>query len=79
MHKKDYAEKPAEYAARFAVWKANLAFIIKHNAERHDVKLDLNEFADLTAEEFAATRLGLKPDTTRPLKCAQCLAPSTLP
>jgi len=51
-------------ATRFAVFGRNLALIQRHNAEfqqgKHSFELALNEFADLSWEEFSATRLGYK-------------------
>lgn len=61
LHGKQYADNADEYSKRFQIWKANLDFIVKHNAEHTGHKLDLNEFADLTWEEFSSTRLGLIP------------------
>lgn len=43
---------------RFSVFEANAAFIRKHNAEHASHKLDLNEYADLTWDEFSRTKLG---------------------
>lgn len=45
-------------AGRFEVFKSNVAFIQKYNADNPTHKLDLNEYADLTWEEFSRTRLG---------------------
>ncbi|KAF8062801.1 RD21C [Scenedesmus sp. PABB004] len=45
--------------ARLAAFKANVEFIHAHNAANPTGhQLDLNEFADLTWEEFSRTRLG---------------------
>jgi hypothetical protein len=45
---------------RLAVFRQNVQFILRHN-ERHQHQLALNEFADLTWEEFRTQRLGLAP------------------
>jgi len=55
-----------EKEARFAAFAANYDFIRAENAKGHSYTLGLNEFADLTREEFAKTRLGLQPGTQRP-------------
>jgi C1A family cysteine protease len=58
-HKRAYS---ADEAARFAVFGRNLAFIHRHNDEfrrgKHTFELATNEYADLSWEEFSATRLG---------------------
>jgi len=51
----------AEKAARFATFAANYARVHAENAKGHGYKLGINEFADMTQEEFATTRLGLRP------------------
>ncbi|KAG6383707.1 hypothetical protein SASPL_156527 [Salvia splendens] len=52
---KDAAEK----ASRFKIFKANAAFIDTFNAgENRSYTLAINEFADLTHEEFLSTRTG---------------------
>lgn len=54
---KDAAEK----ARRFKIFKANAAFIDAFNAAgNRSYTLGINEFADLTDEEFLSTRTGLK-------------------
>ncbi|KAL5065988.1 hypothetical protein RYX36_027725 [Vicia faba] len=37
---------------RFQTFKDNLKFIDKHNAENHTYKVGLNEFADMSDEEY---------------------------
>jgi len=61
---------------RFMIWKQNLQKIMRHNI-RYELGLEtyfmgLNEFADMTEEEFISTRCGSRkdlepqePDTTR--------------
>eukprot|EP00879_Flechtneria_rotunda_P000450 GHRR01000547.1.p1 GENE.GHRR01000547.1~~GHRR01000547.1.p1 ORF type:complete len:477 (+),score=130.72 GHRR01000547.1:160-1590(+) len=43
---------------RFEVFKANVDFIHNHNANNPSHQLDLNEYADLTWEEFSHNKLG---------------------
>ncbi|KAL6841183.1 hypothetical protein ACP4OV_029152 [Aristida adscensionis] len=51
----------AEKARRLEVFKANVAFIESVNAKNHKFWLEANQFADLTDDEFRATRTGFKP------------------
>jgi len=60
---KDYT--PDEKKHRFEIFKANYLFIISENAKGHSYQLGVNEFADLTSNEFTATHLGLKTDTPK--------------
>jgi C1A family cysteine protease len=50
-----------EKARRFEVFKANVAFIESVNAGNHKFWLEANHFADLTDDEFRATRTGYRP------------------
>ncbi|XP_062224716.1 senescence-specific cysteine protease SAG39-like [Phragmites australis] len=50
----------AEKARRFEVFKANVAFIESVNARNHKFWLEANRFADLTDDEFRASRTGYK-------------------
>ncbi|TVU42328.1 hypothetical protein EJB05_08726, partial [Eragrostis curvula] len=62
---KDAAEK----ARRLEVFKANVKFIDSFNAEKRKFWLGVNQFADLTNEEFKATKTnkGFKPSTVKVL------------
>jgi KDEL-tailed cysteine endopeptidase len=51
-------ETAEEAAHRFAVFSDNLVKIVKHNAEDHSFLMGINEFADMTWEEFRAEKLG---------------------
>ena len=51
----------AEKARRLEVFKANVALIESVNARNHKFWLEANQFADLTDDEFRATRTGYKP------------------
>ena len=49
-------------AERLPVFRANAVRVAQHNANAGaSFRMALNEFADLTYDEFAATRLGLNP------------------
>jgi KDEL-tailed cysteine endopeptidase len=48
----------AEEAARLAIFVENYKKVISFNAENDDVKLAMNKFADLTAEEFSTVHAG---------------------
>merc|ERR1712107_924155 len=50
-----------EESVRFANFKANVDIIVATNAKNLTYFLGVNEFADLTSDEFAATYTGLKP------------------
>ena len=61
-HNKDYFSYE-EYSFRFRQWKASKIEATVHNS-RNDVSYEkgLNQFSDLTNEEFAHFYLGLRPD-----------------
>ncbi|KAJ0017635.1 hypothetical protein Pint_10426 [Pistacia integerrima] len=55
-------EDQAEKEKRFKIFKQNLEFIEKfNNAGNQTYKLSINQFADLTDDEFLASRTGYKP------------------
>ena len=56
-----------EKAQRFEVFKANIAFIESFNAGNHKFWLGVNQFTDLTNDEFRAskTNKGLKRSSSR--------------
>ncbi|XP_053202221.1 procathepsin L-like [Panonychus citri] len=62
-HNKVYASSTEE-STRKSIFSTNLKKINAHNREAdngvHTYRLGVNKFADLTAEEFKATRLGYK-------------------
>merc|ERR1712070_1313260 len=66
QYKKDYNKEfdPAsngnDEEKRFNIFKENVDFIETTNAKELSYKLGLNEFADLTWDEFASTHLGYK-------------------
>jgi len=51
-HGKVYATN-AEHYERFAIFKSNLAWIQKRNTELEHMTVGLNQFADMTQDEFA--------------------------
>ncbi|XP_028803858.1 ervatamin-B [Neltuma alba] len=59
-YNKEYESKEEELK-RFEIFKSNLNYIVTRNAKRSSASqysLGLNEFADLTFEEFSKTHLG---------------------
>lgn len=61
-HKKQY-DNQFEFVRRL-IWESNLKYIQKHNLEydmgKHSYSLGMNQFGDLTTEEFHAAYLGMK-------------------
>ena len=57
----DKKYEDAEIASRFGAFARNYAIIEEENAKGQSFKLAINEFADLTSEEFARAKLGYKP------------------
>ena len=51
-----------EYAHRFSVFRTNSAYIRVKNSQESTWKLGINQFTDLTHEEFKSTYLTLKVD-----------------
>jgi len=58
-HKKEYASD--EVFGRYNVFKNNVARINHHNSQKLGWTMAVNEFADLTQDEFKATYYGYKP------------------
>jgi hypothetical protein len=59
-YNKDYVDDTLEKTKRLGIFKSNAAAIAQHNANPASTFImAINEFADLTFEEFASTRLGL--------------------
>jgi len=48
-----------EFFTRYQIFRSNLDFVNKHNAEGHSFTVAINEFADLTAEQFARIYAGM--------------------
>lgn len=60
LYNKDYVDDALEKAKRLGVFEQNVASIAQHNSNPASTFImAINEFADLTFEEFASTRLGL--------------------
>lgn len=57
-YNKTYASHE-EYLVRRAAFAKSAAYVRAENAKGHSYRLETNEFADQTTEEFAAARLGL--------------------
>jgi len=57
-YNKNY-ESVSESVNRYEIFKSNLDMINAHNAKGLDWSLDINEFADMTWEEFSSNFLGL--------------------
>merc|ERR1719326_310882 len=56
-HQKKY-KNHVEYRKRYTVWKDNLDFVRKWNSDgSRNFNVGMNEFADLTDDEFAASYL----------------------
>merc|ERR1712072_479328 len=54
-HRKEYSKE--EYGRRFEIYKDNLDFVRKFNSEGHGFHVAINELADLSDQEFAASYL----------------------
>lgn len=50
---------------RFEIFKDNLKFITEHNSENRTYKVGLNQFADLTNEEYRSMFLGTRTEAKR--------------
>ncbi|BDA42488.1 KDEL-tailed cysteine endopeptidase CEP2 [Coccomyxa sp. Obi] len=60
LFSKQYTDEE-EYNTRLNIFKSNVAYITASNSAGESYELGLNEFADLTWEEFSSTHLGLNP------------------
>lgn len=61
--KKQYGKSylGSEHNARFGIFQANAKFVEDHNSQNLSWTVGLNEFADMTNEEFTRERLGTRP------------------
>jgi len=66
QHKKNY--DVAEVFQRFNIFNDNMAKIIAHNSAKQSFTMSMNEFGDLTADEFKAQHHGLLPFRSEYLK-----------
>merc|ERR1719436_670527 len=55
----------AEKEVRFAAFAANYAYIQAENAKGRSYKLGINQFADMTPDEFSMSAFGLRPRETK--------------
>ncbi|GBF89704.1 cysteine endopeptidase [Raphidocelis subcapitata] len=68
---KDYGKNYIEFHRRMSVFQQNVEAIRQHNAGPSTHKMDLNEFADLTWEEFSQTRLGFDAAAARAARASR--------
>jgi len=62
-YSKDYEASGMDSEShRFTIFKSNVQKIREHNAKNLSYSLGVNQFTDLTAEEFSATYLGYRSD-----------------
>ena len=77
-----YSTDAPEKNVRFEIFKSNLHFIDAKNAEQTSYTLALNQFSDLTNEEFKSKHLGLRPSKTArestPFRYANSVAPAAV-
>lgn len=67
MYDKKYAKDPKERSKRLTIFEDNARLVAAHNAvPSATFSMALNEFADLTFEEFAAFRLGFNASLKNP-------------
>lgn len=79
QHGRSYTND-AEMEKRFKIFKENLEYIEKFNNApgNKSYKLDLNQFSDLTNEEFIASHTGLKIDPAKPSSSSMMVLPAPL-
>lgn len=61
-HGKEYLQDVVELERKLEVFERNAFFVKEHNAAGLSTTLELNQFADLTFEEFHDTYLGYNPN-----------------
>lgn len=44
---------------RFSIWQKNLEYVLKHNSEGHSHTLAMNQFGDLTVDQYRSFILGV--------------------
>lgn len=64
-----------EFFGKFSTFKSNLDLIVAHNAKNLSWKMAVNQFADLSAEEFAAQFTGLNTNLGQEYAMSQLQAP----
>ncbi|KAG9459259.1 hypothetical protein H6P81_003767 [Aristolochia fimbriata] len=79
QHGRSYSSE-AEKLRRFRIFQDNMAFINRHNSVGNfTYSLALNDFADLTHDEFKAARLRLAVDPSPALRSPRVLALQDVP
>jgi len=66
-----------EFSLRYDIFKANLNMIREHNAAGHSTVLAVNEFADMTFEEFHSKMTGLQARESEYLRSLNSEGPHT--
>jgi C1A family cysteine protease len=64
-YNKQYDSNGGDEQKRFEVFKANVDIIEEHNAKKLSYRLGVNEFTDLTWDEFSSTHLGYAGKSSR--------------
>lgn len=65
-----------EFFSKYATFKTNLDLIVAHNAKNLPWKMAVNQFADMSAAEFAATMTGLNVNLGQEYAMSQLQAPT---
>lgn len=78
VYSKKYSSEE-EYQARFRIFMDNLALVRIHNQAKHDWLLGVNEFADLSMDEFKGIYLKYKPSHKRNPHSKPIDVPDSLP
>ncbi|KAK3598000.1 hypothetical protein CHS0354_042353 [Potamilus streckersoni] len=77
-YKKNYAQE--ENLMRRIIWEKNLKYVQQHNIEAdrgvHTFWLGMNEYADMTSEEFVSTMNGHRVNATKTFQCGKFIPPS---
>jgi len=68
----------ADTFQRFAVWQENFKVVEQHNKEDNSFYLGMNALADLSHEEYKATKLGYKPKSPSSFGAIGTFDPSTV-
>ncbi|KAL3886605.1 hypothetical protein ACJMK2_026589 [Sinanodonta woodiana] len=77
-YNKNYAQE--EELLRRIIWEKNLNYVQQHNIEAdrgaHSFWLGMNEYADMTSDEFVGTMNGYRVNATKTFQCGKFLPPS---
>ncbi|KAL3886607.1 hypothetical protein ACJMK2_026591 [Sinanodonta woodiana] len=75
-YNKFYAQE--EELLRRVIWERNLKHVQQHNLEAdrgvHSFWLGMNEYADMTPEEFVSAMNGFRMNATKPFQCGKFMA-----